>query len=212
MLPLSLVFPLVYESQFFFLNPASRSFIRRVGFLRRGFPFPSSLIQIAVIPFKIDVPRHMNLDDCAWPTLLFLEVVFKELDVILADGRRKQLAEICQGIMKVFRFADLFGIDNPAHPYFVELIPMLLDQALEIDRIDQRSFAVCISADLYRLLDEGKRRTRAQSRCIDGALIGFITHSMIGKQRKLLLIKIPGIVENEGLLFLLFISHPLFLE
>jgi hypothetical protein len=88
-------------------------------------------------------------------------VVFEQPDVIFANGRRKQLAEICQGIMKVFRFANLLRIDNPAHPYFVELVPMLLDQASEIDGIDQRSFAVCISSDLYRFFDEGKRRTRA---------------------------------------------------
>src|SRR6266567_837678 len=102
----------------------------------------------------------MNLDERAFPPLprfrfVILDVVFEQLDVIFADGRRKQLAEICQGIMKVFWFANLLRIDNPAHPYFVELIPMLLDQALEIDGIDQRSFAVCIFADLYRLLDEG---------------------------------------------------------
>src|ERR1700676_4639378 len=78
---------------------------------------------------------------------------------------------------------------------------MFLEQALEIDGIDQRAFAICIFTDLYRFLDERKRRTRAQSRCIDGALIPFIIRSTVAKKRKLLLIKIPGIVKNEWLVF-----------
>src|SRR5882672_6381384 len=94
-------------------------FIRRDRLLRSCSPELSPVIQIAVIPFEIDVPRHMNLDDCARPTVLFLEVVFEELDVIFANGRRKQLAQVCQGIMKVVRSADLLRIDDPAHPYFL---------------------------------------------------------------------------------------------
>jgi hypothetical protein len=70
----------------------------------------------------------VNLDDCAAPLLLSVsvfpvlpgfgfvkpDVVFEQLDVIFANSCRKQLAEICQGIMKVFRFADLLRIDDPA--------------------------------------------------------------------------------------------------
>ena len=160
-----------------------------------------------MIPFEINVRRYMNLNDrtCPLAGVVILDMVFEQLDIVFANGRCKQLAEICQGIMKVFRFADLLRIDNPAHPYFVELSRMLLDQAFEIDGIDQSAFAVCIFIDLYRFLDERKRRTRAQSRCIDGALVSLsFFHWTIGKKRELLLIKIPGIVKNEWLVFPLF--------
>ena len=77
-----------------------------------------------MIPFEIDVPRHVNLDDCALSDafsrfgFVVPDVIFEQLDVILADRCCKQLAEICQGIMKVFWFADLLRIDDPADPYF----------------------------------------------------------------------------------------------
>ena len=73
---------------------------RRDCLLRSGSPQLSPSIQIAAIPFEIDVRRHMNLDDRTFPPLpgfrlVILDVVFEQLDVIFADGRRKQLAEIC---------------------------------------------------------------------------------------------------------------------
>src|SRR5438105_11616126 len=42
---------------------------------RRGFPELSPVIQIAVIPFEIDVPRHVNLDDCAVPRIGLLPIL-----------------------------------------------------------------------------------------------------------------------------------------
>jgi len=89
-----------------------------------SFPQLSPVFQVAVIPFEIDVPWYVNLDDYAVPRILLFpvffvlpvlpglvsvtsDVVFEQPDVIFANGRRKQLAEICQGIMKVFWFADL---------------------------------------------------------------------------------------------------------
>ena len=86
-----------------------------------GSPQLSPVLQVAVIPFEIDMPRHANLDYCAFPiayTFFGPDVVFEKFDVIFADGCCKQLAKICQRIMKVFRFADLLRIDNPADPYF----------------------------------------------------------------------------------------------
>src|SRR5882724_12643644 len=70
----------------------------------------SPVLQIAVVPLEVDVPRHVNLDDRAVPLFALLriviaDVVFEQLDAIFANGRCKQLAEVCQGIMKVFRFA-----------------------------------------------------------------------------------------------------------
>ena len=181
--PLFVVFPLVYESNSFVFG--KRRFIpglmRCDCFLRRLSSQPPPFIQIAMIPFEIDVRRHVNLDDRAFPWLLprcgfvILDVIFEQLDVILAYGCCKQLAEICQRIMKVVRFANLLRIDNPNHPNFVWSSFVLLDQASEIDGVDQRAFAVGISADLYRFLDEGKSRTCAQSRCIDGALIRLMS-------------------------------------
>ncbi|WFU55210.1 hypothetical protein QA639_37625 [Bradyrhizobium pachyrhizi] len=53
----------------------------------------------------------MNLDYCALPRMLpgfwlvVPHVIFEELDIIFANGRCEQLAEICQGIVKVFRSA-----------------------------------------------------------------------------------------------------------
>jgi hypothetical protein len=103
--------------------------IRRDCLFRRGFPQHSPVIQIAVIPFEIDVPRHVNLDDCAAPLLLSVSVfsVFRVLpgfgfvkpDVVLNSltSSSPTVAAnnwICQGIMKVFRFADLLRIDDPA--------------------------------------------------------------------------------------------------
>jgi hypothetical protein len=61
----------------------------------------------------------MDLDDRAFPPILpgfrlvTLDMVFEQLDVVFSDRRCKQLAEICQGIVKVRRFADLLRIDNP---------------------------------------------------------------------------------------------------
>jgi hypothetical protein len=56
-----------------------------------------AVIQVAVIPFEIDVPRHVNLDDRAFPRffprMVISDVVFEQLDVIFANGRCKQLAE-----------------------------------------------------------------------------------------------------------------------
>jgi hypothetical protein len=43
------------------------------------------------------VPRHVNLDDRAFPRffprMVIPDVVFEQLDVIFANGRCKQLAE-----------------------------------------------------------------------------------------------------------------------
>ena len=50
-----------------------------------------------MIPFEIDEPRHVNLDDRAFPRffprMAIPDVVFEQLDVIFANGRCKQLAE-----------------------------------------------------------------------------------------------------------------------
>ena len=43
---------------------------RRDCLLRRGSPQLSPVIQVAVIPFEIDVPRHVNLEDRAFPRFL----------------------------------------------------------------------------------------------------------------------------------------------
>ena len=67
--------------------------------------------------------------------------------------------------MKIVRLSDLLGIDDAADPYFVNVkrCPSYLevDQALEVDRIDQGPFAVGGFADLYGFFDEGQSRTRA---------------------------------------------------
>src|SRR5262245_36628473 len=62
-----------------------------------GSPQLSPVLQVAVIPFEIDMPRHANLDDRELPMLIFLgpDVVFEQFDIIFADGRCKQLAKIC---------------------------------------------------------------------------------------------------------------------
>ena len=71
--------------------------IRRECLLRSGSPQLSSVIQVAVIPFEIDVPRHVNLDDRAFPRffprMVIPDVVFEQPDVIFANGCCKQLAE-----------------------------------------------------------------------------------------------------------------------
>ena len=118
-----------------------------------------------MIPFEIDVARHVNLDERAGPRLAVFgtivpNVILEQLDVVLADGRGKQLAKVGQRIVKVFRFADLLGIDDPAYPYLIE-IGMLFEQGLEIDGVDQRAFAICHALDGDGLLDERQRRTRA---------------------------------------------------
>jgi hypothetical protein len=70
---------------------------RRDCLLRSGSRQLSPVIQVAVIPFEIDVPRHVNLDDRTLPRLPprfgIPDVVFEQLDVIFANGRCKQLAE-----------------------------------------------------------------------------------------------------------------------
>ena len=92
----------------------SCSSIRLDCLFRGGSPQLSPVIQVAVIPFEVDVPWHANLDDFELLRLSFSssdfvvpDVVFEKFDVIFADGRCKQLAKICQRIVKVFRFADL---------------------------------------------------------------------------------------------------------
>src|SRR5258708_17497098 len=122
--------------------------IRLDCLFRSGLPQRSPVFQIAVIPFEIDVPRHVNLDDRAGPpNLLFSvlavlpvlsgfwlvkpDVVFEQLDVIFANRRSEQLAKICQGSMKIFRFADLLRIDDRPHPSFA-YIGALLDQPPDV--------------------------------------------------------------------------------
>src|ERR1700730_4892788 len=195
--------------------------IRLDRLLRRGFPKLSTVLQIAVIPFEIDVPRHLNLDDYALPRIglfpvpgvlpcfavVVLDVVFEQFDVVFADGCCKQLAKICKRIVKVFWFADVGGIDDPAHPYFVQLVVwrlmVLFDQAFEIDGVDQSPFAICNSVDLYGSFDERQSRTRTQGACVDRYLVlflfGFLGYWTIGKQRELLPVKIPSVVEYEWL-------------
>jgi hypothetical protein len=76
---------------------------------------------------EINVGGHVNLDHRAFPIVLLLQMVLKELDVVFAHGCRKQLAEICQCIVKVLRLANLLRVDNPAYPYFVDFMPVVLD-------------------------------------------------------------------------------------
>ena len=70
---------------------------RRDCLLRSGSPQLSPVIQVAVIPFEIDVPRHCESRRPCLSTLLspdgIPDVVFEQLDVIFANGRCKQLAE-----------------------------------------------------------------------------------------------------------------------
>ena len=75
---------------------------------------------------------------------------------------------------------------------------MLLQQAFEVDCVDQRSFAVCNSVDLYGSFDEGKSRTRAHRLdALIGAFVyfafGLLVISTIGKQCELLLVKIQAL-------------------
>jgi len=64
--------------------------------------------------------------------------------------------------MKVIRFADLLGVDDPAHPYFIQLLifPMACDapssKLSKLTVSTKAPFAVCNSVDLYGALDEGK--------------------------------------------------------
>ena len=55
-------------------------FVRVECLVCSGFPQYSPIFQVAVIPFEIDVPWYVNLDDCAFPLLLFL--VFSVLPVL----------------------------------------------------------------------------------------------------------------------------------
>ena len=77
---------------------------------------------------------------------------------IFADRRCKQLAKICQRIMKVFGLADLLRIDNPADKYSLIDFGMLVEQAFEVHCVDQGSFTICNSVDLNGSLNEGKSR------------------------------------------------------
>src|ERR1700758_4082233 len=97
--------------------------------------------------------------------------------------------------MKVFRFSDLLRIYDPADPYLIK-IGMLLQEALEVDRIDERAFAVRLSAHLYGFLDEGQSRTRTQRGCVNVSPVVWILHRTIAEQRELLVVKIPGVVED----------------
>jgi hypothetical protein len=65
--------------------------------------------------------------------------------------------------MKIGRLLDLPLVDNPAYPYFVQIVRviMLFEQGLEVDRINQRSLAIGDAVYLYGLFDKRKRRTRA---------------------------------------------------
>src|SRR5436190_18237140 len=44
-------------------------FVRVECLVCSGFPQYSPIFQVAVIPFEIDVPWYVNLDDCAFPLL-----------------------------------------------------------------------------------------------------------------------------------------------
>jgi hypothetical protein len=84
---------LVYEMPlaFMFLIRRDMFVVRRNCLLRSGSPQVSPVIQVAVIPFEIDVSRHVNLDDRAFPRffprMVIPNVVFQQLAVIFANGR-----------------------------------------------------------------------------------------------------------------------------
>ena len=55
---------------------------------RSGSSQHSPVIEVAVIPFEIDVPRHLDLDDYAFPFgFVVLHVIFEDPDVVFANGR-----------------------------------------------------------------------------------------------------------------------------
>src|SRR5258708_14263763 len=66
-----------------------------------------------------------------------------------------------------------------------------------------RPRALCNAANLYGSLDEGQSLTRTLTACVDRALILVLFacrfHWTIGKQRELLLVKIPGVVKDVRL-------------
>ena len=97
-------------------------FIRLDCLFPCGFPQRSPVLQVAVIPFEIDVSRHVNLDNRAFPRffprMVIPNVVFEQL----AASSPTVAATIGRDLLghhEGFWFADLPRIDNLAHPYFV---------------------------------------------------------------------------------------------
>ena len=84
----------------------------------------------------------------------------EQVDVIRADCCTKQLTQISQRVMQVVGRTNLVGVDNPADPDLLQ-IRMILQEVLEIDGVDQGSFAIRISIHFHGSLDVGQGRTGA---------------------------------------------------
>ena len=72
---------------------------------------------------------------------------------------------------------------------------MVFDQFLEIDGVDQGSFTIDISVDLYGLFDQRQRRASTQT-CGGNTLVALPLRVPIGEQLKFLLRQVPRIVKD----------------
>src|SRR5262249_47554661 len=155
-------------------------FVQLIGILGRTGAVRSPMIQILVRPVEVVVVVDPDFDERACPLqILFQVVIFRPVicqpiisshmkleqpDIVFADRRREHLATIRQRVVHVSGLADLAHVDDSIDPNFLDRIIrmiVVLEQALEVDGIDQGSFAISLAVDLYGLLDEWQSRTGA---------------------------------------------------
>jgi hypothetical protein len=104
----------------------------------------SPAIEIGVRPLEVDVLGDPDFHNRTGPVLLGPDMILEQPDVVFTDRCREQLAKIAERVMQVLGLAHLLRIDDPADPDFLK-IGVVLQQAFEVNGIDQRSFTIGVS-------------------------------------------------------------------
>ena len=58
-------------------------------------------------PIEINTVANLDFNNCTMPFLIFTDMVLKQSDVIFTHCGRKQLAEVCKRIGKIFLAARI---------------------------------------------------------------------------------------------------------
>jgi len=137
-----------------------------------------TLVEVVVIPIEIRVRAEIDFDDLAQPRLLPVEprVILEQPNVVVADGRREQHAEIAKGVADIPRRIDLFEIHDLADPDLFDVF-VVFDQILEVDGIDERAFAILGSVlEPDRFFDVRKCRASAERMRVDQLILPSEVH------------------------------------
>src|SRR5208283_3681657 len=105
-----------------------------VRFLRCFYSLLPPAFEITVSPFEIHMRTDMDFYNFALPNLrrssrqwsrfnidvVKFDMIFEQLDIILADRGREQLAKVAQGVVQVSWPPNLVGVNDPVDPDFLQ--------------------------------------------------------------------------------------------